>query len=78
MVFKDASATAVYDVRGANGVILVTTRRSETGKEQVPPSVQYSLQQFTNTPLRLNSWEYVRLINEAAANDGISPIFSDY
>lgn len=57
-VLKDASATAVFGVRGANGVILVTTKRGEEGKAQISVSTSASLQK----PIRLyeyaNSYDY--------------------
>ena len=76
-VLKDASATAVFGVRGANGVILITTRRGQEGKVSVKGSVRYSIQEFTRTPYRHDSWEYARLLNEARANDGQAPMFSE-
>ena len=75
-VLKDASATAVFGVRGANGVILVTTRRGEKGKVEVHPSVQYSMQSFSRKRTRVNSWDYVTLLNEARANEGLTAAFS--
>lgn len=76
-VLKDASATAVFGVRGANGVILITTKRGQQGKATVNGSVQYSLQSFARKPFRRNSWEYARMLNEARANEGIAPEFTD-
>jgi len=49
-VLKDASSTAVFGVRGANGVILITTRRGEEGKINVHGQVNYSMQQFNYWP----------------------------
>ncbi len=71
-ILKDASATAVFGVRGANGVILVTTRRGETGKAQVSVAANYSLQKFVARPTRVHSWEFAALRNEAFRNDGYS------
>ncbi len=76
-VLKDASATAVFGVRGANGVILITTRRGEQGKAQVSGSVQYSQQSFARKPYRRDSWDYARLLNESRANEGMPAAFSD-
>ena len=76
-VLKDASATAVFGVRGANGVILITTRRGEKGKLTVHPSVQYSMQTFARKRQRVDSWDYARLLNESRANAGIDPTFSE-
>lgn len=69
-ILKDASATAVFGVRGANGVILVTTRRGDTGKANVSITANYSMQQFIAKPTRLHSWEFADLRNQAFRNDG--------
>lgn len=76
-ILKDASATAVFGVRGANGVIMITTRHGAKGSAQVSASLSYSIQQFAFTPERLNSWDWVRLRNEALVNDGNSAEFSE-
>ncbi|MDD3077592.1 MAG: TonB-dependent receptor [Paludibacter sp.] len=76
-VLKDASSTAVFGVRGANGVILITTRRGKKGKVTVSPSVSYSVQSFSRNSTRRNSWEYARLLNEARENEGAAAAFSD-
>lgn len=68
-VLKDASATAVFGVRGANGVILVTTKRGQKGKISVNASVEYSLQEIAFKPETLDSWDYARLRNETREND---------
>lgn len=70
-VLKDASATAVFGVRGANGVILVTTRRGQEGKMELNVSLDQSYTSFTREPERLHSWDYMALRNEAAENDGV-------
>ena len=75
-VLKDASATAVYGVRGANGVILITTKR---GKEQ-KPIVSVSANWQTQSPTRgnnyLDSYNSVMLLEEALANDGLPSQYS--
>ena len=76
-VLKDASATAVFGVRGANGVILVTTRRGQEGKMELNVSLDQSYTSLTREPERLHSWDYMALRNEAAKNDGVeTPPFS--
>lgn len=76
-MLKDASATAVFGVRGANGVILVTTKRGEEGKAQISVSTSASLQK----PIRLyeyaNSYDYAVAFNEKLTNDGASPVFGE-
>ncbi len=73
---KDASATAVYGVRGANGVMLITTKR---GKEQ-KPAVSFTANWQTQSPTRrdtyLNSYDSVVLLEEALANDGLASQYS--
>ncbi len=72
-VLKDASATAVFGVRGANGVILVTTKRGALGK----PKISFSTSVGAQMPTRLlefaNSYQYASFYNEAQINDGVDP-----
>lgn len=69
-VLKDASSTAVFGVRGANGVILITTKRGEEGSVSVHGQVQYSMQKFNRWPDAIPTYDYARLVNEARENDG--------
>jgi TonB-linked SusC/RagA family outer membrane protein len=71
-ILKDASATAVFGVRGANGVILITTRRGTPGKAELSVSADYSLQQFITRADRIHSWEFAELRNQAARNGGVA------
>lgn len=73
-ILKDASATAVFGVRGANGVILITTKRGSQGKTQLTASIDQSFSSFTREPERLHSLEYIKLRNEASKNDGITDL----
>lgn len=75
-VLKDAAATAVYGVRGANGVILITTKRGEVGQTKLDISFDQSFQAFTREPERVDSWEFMTLRNEANRNDGMNEEFS--
>jgi TonB-linked SusC/RagA family outer membrane protein len=68
-ILKDASATAVYGVRGANGVVLVTTRRGEAGKVVISLSANDGLQSPARLPDFLGSYDYAVLRNEAVLND---------
>lgn len=77
-ILKDASATAVFGVRGANGVILITTKRGTAGSSQLSLSFDTSVQQFTIKPPRVHSYEYAALRNEARANAGKDPEFTQY
>ena len=69
-ILKDASSTAVFGVRGANGVILVTTKRGFDDTPQIGFSVETGLQNFTRTPTPVHSWDYAELRNQACLNDG--------
>lgn len=60
-VLKDASATAVYGVRGANGVILITTKRGDIGKPVVDLRASFTLNTPINLPEKLGSYDYARL-----------------
>jgi TonB-linked SusC/RagA family outer membrane protein len=75
-VLKDASATAVYGVRGANGVMLITTKRGKDLKPVVSLTANYQSQTPTRRDTYLNSYESVNLLEEALANDGLPSQFS--
>jgi TonB-linked SusC/RagA family outer membrane protein len=75
-VLKDASATAVFGVRGANGAILITTKRGEVGQTKLDISFDQSFQAFTREPERVDSWEFMTLRNEANRNDGMNEEYS--
>lgn len=75
-VLKDASATAVFGVRGANGVILVTTKTGHEGKPTISYSSNFAVQTPTRLPKSVDSYTYVMLNNEARENDHLDPIFS--
>lgn len=74
-ILKDASATAVYGVQGANGVILITTKRGALGK----PRIIFRTETAALTALRLPEYisgpEYAGLVNEARTNENLSPLF---
>ena len=72
-VLKDASATAVYGVRGANGVILVTTRRGREGETQISFSSEFGVTSFNRISQTLNSESVSRFMREGAINDGFDP-----
>lgn len=68
-ILKDASATAVYGVRGANGVILVTTKKGLEGKSQITGNFNYSLQTPTRLPEPLGAIDYMTVRNEVELLD---------
>lgn len=67
---KDAAATAIYGSRGANGVLLVTTKRGQEGPLLVDFSAFVGFQKAKQLPQFLGSYDYARLYNEALENDG--------
>lgn len=77
-VLKDASATAVFGVEGANGVILVTTKRGKEGKTKISGSFSGTLLTPTKLIEQANSYEYALFHNMRHTNDGTEPEFSDY
>lgn len=64
-VLKDASATAIYGSRGANGVILVTTKRGKSGATRINVSHNTTFSEVTNTYELLNGQQYAEFRNEA-------------
>lgn len=69
-ILKDASATAVYGVRGANGVILVTTRRGISDTPEIGFTAELSVQDFPRFVKQVNSYEHALLTNLVLENDG--------
>lgn len=76
-ILKDASAAAVYGVRGANGVILVTTKRGNLSKPVFTFNTSYTLSSNTRMPEYLNGEEFVKWYNYADEINGRSHTFSD-
>lgn len=69
-ILKDAAAAAVYGSRGANGVVLITTKRGKAGKVNVSASADWSVSMATHKPKLLNSAQYIELAQEAWTNSG--------
>lgn len=76
-ILKDASATAVYGVRGANGVVLVTTKRGSADKLQITGRVNFSVSHLVNMPEYVRSYDYAKLANEARVVRNDAPLYSD-
>lgn len=72
-ILKDASATAVYGARGANGVILITTKKGKTGKPDITFRTESSMLTALRRPEYINGYEYASLMNEALAFAGEGP-----
>ena len=70
-VLKDASATAIYGMQGASGVIVINTKRGFNGEKKVEAYVDQSFQQMIKRPSFINSVQYAELRNEAGERDGL-------
>jgi TonB-linked SusC/RagA family outer membrane protein len=70
-ILKDASSAAIFGVKGANGVILVTTKRGKAGRTTTSYSFNYGLQKVTKFNNSVDSWQYATLLNEALVNDNL-------
>jgi TonB-linked SusC/RagA family outer membrane protein len=75
-ILKDASATAIYGSRGANGVMLITTKKGAAGKTQVEFETSYSSQSLIRKLDLMNAKEYALFQNETMVNDKLTPYFT--
>ena len=73
---KDASATAVYGSRGANGVVLVTTKRGLEQKLKITARANFTVSQLKRLPDYVDGYQYGLLANEAKAASGESPLYN--
>ncbi|HUP11801.1 MAG TPA: SusC/RagA family TonB-linked outer membrane protein, partial [Niastella sp.] len=76
-VLKDASATAVYGVRGANGVIIITTKKGATGKPKIRFRYNEGITSFTKLPAFVDGITYMEMSNEALVNRGSAPKYTE-
>ena len=76
-VLKGAAATAVYGSRGANGVVLVTTKRGKEEQLKITFRSNYTISELRRLPKYVNAIQYAEMANEAAAADGLSPIYDN-
>lgn len=76
-ILKDASTTAVYGAQGANGVILITTKKGRVGKPTLMFNYNQGMVDFTKRPDLTNAEQYMRLRNEAMVASGLAPEYSD-
>ena len=75
-VLKDAAATAVYGSRGANGVVLVTTKRGLESKLRISGRANITVSHLKRLPNYINSTQYAEMANEAAVSTGLAPIYN--
>ncbi len=74
-VLKDASATAIYGSKGANGVVLINTRRGKEGKINISAKLEGFYSQFTQTPKFVDGYTYASMANEAKITRNEEPLF---
>jgi TonB-linked SusC/RagA family outer membrane protein len=72
-VLKDADATAIYGSRGANGVVLITTKKGKAGKAKLTANIYHSTSSLTRTMEMMNTQQYIAMRREAFANDNLTP-----
>lgn len=72
VVLKDAASSALYGVRGANGVVMISTRRGTPGRLKVGVGYQYGLNTQFRAPEFADSYTYATSLNQALVNDGLS------
>lgn len=78
-VLKDASATAIYGARGANGVIIITTKKGVIGKPQITYDGSYGFQNVTRTIPMMDAYEFVKLQDEITSKEVMEKnYFADY
>lgn len=76
-VLKDASATAIYGARGANGVIIITTKKGKTGPPAVSFNASYGIQKTINTMELMNPYEFVKYQLEKDYGEGAKTYLTD-
>ncbi|WP_052444452.1 TonB-dependent receptor [Flammeovirga sp. OC4] len=76
-VLKDAASSAIYGSRGANGVVMITTKKGKSGKATVTYDGYYGVQNAWRESPLLNAQQYMTLHNQGAVNAGQSPIYSN-
>lgn len=75
-ILKDASSTAIFGVRGANGVVLVTTKRGTSATPEINFTAEAGAQDFTRLISTVRSYDYAMLRNLAQTNDGLGPAYT--
>ncbi|MCF6402679.1 SusC/RagA family TonB-linked outer membrane protein [Chitinophaga filiformis] len=76
-VLKDAASSAIYGVRAANGVILITTKRGASGKAKVSYSNYFAWQRPARLAKYVGAKDFMKLVNQTATNSGANPTYTD-
>jgi TonB-linked SusC/RagA family outer membrane protein len=77
-ILKDADATAIYGSRGANGVVLITTKKGKTGDAKTSVSLNQGVSRVAHKMQLMNTQQYLAMRNEAFTNDKLTPGTTDY
>lgn len=75
-ILKDATATAIYGARGANGVVLINTKRGQEGKISISANFKTTVETLPKLPEYIDAYEYIQLANEAQIVRGNKPIYT--
>lgn len=77
-ILKDASATAIYGARGANGVVIITTKRGKASDQgKIFFEAYYGVQEISNKLKLMNTQDFIRIFNERITNFGGAPKYTD-
>jgi len=74
-ILKDASAAAIYGARGANGVVMITTKKGAAGKLNIEANISHGIQDLSYKPSLINGQQYTDVQNAIAMEDGNPPPF---
>lgn len=76
-VLKDAVALSLYGIRGANGVVLIQTKRGHAGKPEITLDYEFKIGTPTYKPKMADGYTYAQALNEGRVNDGLTPAYGD-
>ena len=77
-ILKDASATAIYGARGANGVVIITTKRGKASdRGKITMEAYYGVQEISNKLKLMNTQDFIKILNERTTNFGGAPRYAD-
>ena len=74
-ILKDASSTAIYGSRGANGVVIITTKRGKNTRDEISFNYRTDFNEIRKTIPVLNTQDFINFANEAALNDGLDSVY---
>jgi len=75
-ILKDAASTAIYGTRGANGVIIINTKKGKAGKPQINAELNQAINKFTDLPKFIDGPNFMQLYNEGLTMRGRTPLYT--